>query len=182
VVCQNQNLASGLNLWLCTAFYGICGYVNCLLQYHFPTIFYSMSFQIVPSFSIPLSFSRKHESSTVCGHSARTVFDCQSPVSTVSPSFGRRFRFRRFKSSIPVSVVTTTGAFSCLVNLTEEPVDTFYDLKLGRDWFSYCTTSIPDAYLLLSDDTGITFSSSPFSAVRPRQISEFLFSFSSLNR
>ena len=53
MVCQNQNLAGGLNLWLCTAFYGICGYVNCLLQYHFPAIFYSMSFQIVPSFPIP---------------------------------------------------------------------------------------------------------------------------------
>ena len=146
-----------------------------------------MSFQIVLSFSIspfhsvPIVPNMNSFISTLCGHSARTVFDCQSPVSPVSPSFGRRFRFRRFKSSIPVSVVTTTGAFSCLVNLTEEPVDTFYDLKLGRDWFSYCTTSIPDAYLLLSDDTCITFSSSPFSAVRPRQISEFLFFFLSLN-
>ena len=63
------------------------------------------------------------------------------------------------------------GAFSCLVNLVEEPVETIYDLKLGRDWFTYCTTSIPDAYILLSDETCLVFSSSPFSAVRPREFS-----------
>ena len=91
------------------------------------------SFVSIPPFrSAPIVPNMNSFISTVCGHSARTVFDCQSPVSTVSPSFGWRFQYRRVKSCIPVSVVTTTGAFSCFVNLTEEPVDTFYDLKLGR--------------------------------------------------
>ena len=33
----------------------------------------------------------------------------------------------------------TTGIFSCLVKLVPELVDTVYDVKLGRDWFNYCT-------------------------------------------
>jgi hypothetical protein len=57
----------------------------------------------------------------------------------------------------------------CLVNLFAEPVDAVYNLKLGRDWFNYCIKSVPDAKILLSDDTlPLTcrvFSSSPFSAV-----------------
>ena len=108
--------------------------------------------------------------STVCGYSARTVFDCQSAVSMLSPSFGQKIQYRKVKTSIPVSVITSMGAFSCLVNLVE-PVETIYDLKLGRDWFTYCTTSIPDAYILLSDETCLVFSSSPFSAVRPHEFS-----------
>ena len=63
-----------------------------------------------------------------------------------------------------VAVVTTKGVFSCLVNLLPGPVDTVYDLILGRDWFNYCTT-VPDAEILLPDDMRLVFSSSPFSAV-----------------
>jgi hypothetical protein len=142
----------------------------------------SMRFQIVPyfpplfDFSVASVLTRETMisfTSTVCGYSAVTLFDCLSPVSTVSPSFAERFNFRRVKSSTPVSVVTTAGVFSCLVNLFVEPVDAVYDLKLGRDWFNYCTTSIPEAKILLSDDTCLVFSSSPFSAVRSRR-SEFL--------
>ena len=111
--------------------------------------------------------------STVCGYSARTVFDRQSPVSMLSPSFGRKIQYRKVKTGIPVSVVTSMGGFSCLLNLFEEPVDTIYDLKLGRDWLTYCTTSIPGAYILLSDETCLVFSSSPFSAVRPREFPSY---------
>ena len=52
---------------------------------------------------------------------------------------------------MPISVVTTTGISSCLVKL----VDTVYDVKSGRGWFNYCTTSVPD--VLLSDDTCLVF-------------------------
>jgi hypothetical protein len=45
---------------------------------------------------------------------------------------------------------------SCLVDLVPEPG---YDLKLGRDWFNYCTTSVPGAQILLSDDMCLVFSS-----------------------
>ena len=61
----------------------------------------------------------------------------------------------------------TVGIFTCLVNLVSEPVDIVYDVKLGRAWFNYCTTAVPDAQMLLSDNTCLVFSSSPFSAVRP---------------
>jgi len=40
-----------------------------------------------------------------------------------------------------VTVTTTSGAFSCLVDLVPEPVDAGYDLKLGRGWFNYCTVA-----------------------------------------
>jgi hypothetical protein len=106
--------------------------------------------------------------STVCGNSANTVFDCESAISTVSPSFASTINYRRLRSSIPISVVTTMGVFSCLVKLVPEHVNTVYDVKLGRDWFNYCTTSVPDAQLLLSDDTYLVFSSTPFSAVHSR--------------
>jgi hypothetical protein len=147
-----------------------------------PFIVCSVRFQIVlyfpPLFDFSVASVQAREAmisftSTVCGYSAITLFDCLSPVSTVSPSFAQRFNFRRVKSSTPVSVVTTAGVFSCLVNLFVEPVDTVYDLKLGRDWFNYCTTSIPEAKILFSDDSCLVFSSSRFFAVRSHT-SEFL--------
>jgi hypothetical protein len=66
------------------------------------------------------------------------------------------------------------GVFSCLVKLVTEHVNTVYDVKLGRDWFNYCTTSVPDAHLLLSDDTYLVFSSIPFSAVHSRVAGKFI--------
>jgi hypothetical protein len=53
----------------------------------------------------------------------------------------------------PVLVVAAAGVFYFLVNLFAEPVDAVYNLKLGRDWFNYCIKSVPDAKILLSDDT-----------------------------
>ena len=96
--------------------------------------------------------------STVCGYPAKTVFDCESSISTVSPSFGSMFNLRRNSSTPgPVSVVTSKGVFCCLINLVPEPADAEYDLKLGRDWSNYCTTSVPDAKMPLSDDICLVF-------------------------
>ena len=138
-----------------------------------------MSFQFVPS--PPLSYrcipsvqNMATFSSTVNGNPANTLFDSQSPISTISPSFSHQIVLRRGKAGTPVAVVTTMGAFSCLINLLPGPADAVYDLTLGRDWFNYCTTSIPDAQILLSDDMHLDFSSSPFSAVRPHHTCEFL--------
>jgi hypothetical protein len=61
------------------------------------------------------------------------------------------FPLRR-KVGIPVAVVTTTGVFSCLVELQPGAADNVYDVTLGRDWFSYCSTTVPHAQILLSDD------------------------------
>jgi hypothetical protein len=54
--------------------------------------------------------------------------------------------------------------------------DHVYDVRLGRDWFSYCTTTVPHAQILLSDDMCLSFSSSPLLAVRSRHTGEFLLS------
>jgi hypothetical protein len=70
-------------------------------------------------------------SSTVNGYRANCLFDPQSPVSTVSPSFSRQINIRRGKSGIPVAVVTTTGVFSCLVELQPGAVDNFYEAREG---------------------------------------------------
>jgi len=40
-----------------------------------------------------------------------TLFDCQSPISTVSPSFSRQLVLRRGKAGTPVAVVTAMGVF-----------------------------------------------------------------------
>jgi len=76
-------------------------------------------------------------SAAVNGYLANALFDCQSSVLTLSSSFGRVIKHWRQQNGIPIAVTTTAGAFSCLVNLPPEPVDTIYDLQLERDWFSY---------------------------------------------
>jgi hypothetical protein len=60
------------------------------------------------------------------------------------------------------------------VELQPGAADNVYDVRLGRDWFSYCTTTIPHAQILLSDNMCLAFSSSPLSAVR--HTGEFLLS------
>jgi hypothetical protein len=40
-----------------------------------------------------------------------------SPVSTVPPSFSLQINIRRRNLGIPVAVLTTTGVFSCVVEL-----------------------------------------------------------------
>jgi hypothetical protein len=85
----------------------------------------------------------------------------RSPVSCLFPppsAFSSIFDRRKF--GIPVAVVTTPGVFSCLVELQPGAADNIYDVRLGRDWFSYCTTTVPHAQILLSDDRCLTFSSS----------------------
>ena len=113
---------------------------------------------------------------TVYGYRANCLFDPQSPISTVSPSFSIQFDSPRRNVGIPVAVLTTTGVFSCLVDLQPGAVDNVYDVRLGRDWFNFCTTAIPNAQILLLDDMCLMFSSSPLLAMRSRRTSEFLLS------
>jgi hypothetical protein len=69
-----------------------------------------------------------------------------------------------------------TGVFLCLVELQPGAADNVYDARLGRDLFSYCTTAVSHAQILLSDDICLTFSSSPLLAVCPRHTGELLLS------
>ena len=136
----------------------------------------TMSFHVVPSFPIVAFQASKTWllsplPMTVNGYPMNTLYDCQSPILTVSPSFSRQIVLRWRKAGVPVAVVMPMGGFSCLVNLLPGPVDTVYDLTLGRDWFNnYCTTSVSDAQILMC----LVFSSSPFSAVHPHHTCEFL--------
>jgi len=125
----------------------------------------------IPSLSTLLSFVKTLNmvtfTSTVNGSRANCLFDPQSPISSVSPSFSIQYDIRRRKMGIPVAVVTATGVFSCLVDLQPGAVDDIYDVRLGRDWFNFCTTAILNAQILLSDDMCLTFSSSLLLAVCP---------------
>ena len=70
----------------------------------------------------------------------------------------------------------TTGVFSCLVELQPGAADDVYDVRLGSDWFSYCTTTVLHAQILLLDDMCLMFSLSPLLAVCPHHTGEFLLS------
>ena len=107
---------------------------------------------------------------TVNGYHASCLFDPQSPVSTVSASFSVLLNIQRPNFGILVAVLTMSGVFSCLVKLQPGAADDVYDVRLGRDWYNYCTTTVPDAQILLSDDICLVFSSPPLLAVRPCHI------------
>ena len=165
MISHSGFFAGGLS-WLCLL----------LSMVPFSRAFDSMSFQFVPS--PPLSYrcissiqNMATFSSTVNGNPVNTLFDCQSLISTISPSFSRQIVLRRGKAGTPIAVVTTMGVFSYPINLLPGPADAIYDLTLGRDWFNYCTNSVPDAQILLSR---LDSSSSPFSAVHPHHTCEFL--------
>ena len=64
-------------------------------------------------------------------NTASCSLDPQSPVSTVSPSFGLQLNIRCRNFGIPVAVLTTTGVFSCLVELQPGPADIFYEAREG---------------------------------------------------
>ena len=104
---------------------------NCSINFHTILSPSSIVCPYIPSTKIMASFS-----ATVNGHLVNALFDCQSSV-TLSSSFDRLIKYRRQQNGIPIVVTTTAGAFSCFVNLLPDPVDTTYDLKLGRDRFSY---------------------------------------------
>ena len=105
--------------------------------------------------------------STVNRYHASCLLDPQSPVPTVSPFFSLQLNIRCQKFGIPVAVVTTTGVFLCLIEIQLGAADNVYDVRLGRDWFSYCTTTVPHAQIFLSDDMCLMCSSSPLLAMRP---------------
>ena len=72
----------------------------------------------------------------------------------------------------------TAYLIPCLLSQLFHPqyltADNVYDVRLGRDWFNYCTTAVPHAQILLSDDMCLTFSLSPLLAVCPCYTGEFL--------
>ena len=145
--------------------------------------FYDLPFHSFPSSFFPFRCSSRFATlsmgtfpSTVNGYHASCLFDPQSPVSTVSSSFSLQLNIRCRKVGIPVAVVMTTGVFLCLVELQPGAADNVYDVRLGRDWFSHCSTTVPHAQILLSDDMCLPFSLSPLLAVHPRHTGEFLLS------
>ena len=77
---------------------------------------------------------------------------------------GLKFYSQRAQAVL-ISVDTSSGCFSCLLDLACHPASMELDLVLGRDWFNYCTTAIEDAHLFLADGRRLVFNASPFHAV-----------------
>ena len=89
---------------------------------------------------------------------------------------GRR---RTTDSSFPcaVSVHTSSGQFLCLLTLAVED-NLPCDVVLGRDWFNFCSTGIPQATIALSDSAVLDFSLSPIACLRSQSGERFyVFSF-----
>ena len=152
----------------------------------FSRAFLTLSIPSLPNRSFPPTFQLLRSkrpsvqnmstfSSTLNGYPANTLFDCQSPISWQPiPLFQSSAYCSSTGKSWHSPCGHDNGCFFCLVNLLPRHVHAIYDLTLGRDWFNYCTTSVPDAQILLLDDMRLFFSSSPFPAVHPHHICEFL--------
>ena len=61
---------------------------------------------------------------------ANCLFDPLSPVSTVSPSFSLQLNIWHQNVGILIAINTTTGVFSCLVELQPGAADNVYDVML----------------------------------------------------
>ena len=108
----------------------------------------------IPSLSMLLLFvatlNMAMFTSTVYGYCANCLFDPQSPISTVSPSFSTmtQFNIRCRNMGIPVAFIMTAGVFSCPVDLQLGVLDNVYDLRLRRDLFNFCTTATVDLLIM----------------------------------
>jgi hypothetical protein len=107
--------------------------------------------------------------------STQTAYSIPSLLSPLFPplsAFSSIFDLENLVFRLPLS----RQLVSFRVELQPGAADNVYHVRLGRDWFSYCTTtiSIPHAQILLSDNMCLAFSSSPLLAVR--HTSEFLLS------
>ena len=77
---------------------------NCSCTFPFPPLSSYRAFVVL---ALPMAFF----TSTVCGYPVKTVvFDCESQISTLSPSFGM-FNYRYVKSCTPIPVVSTMSLF-----------------------------------------------------------------------
>jgi hypothetical protein len=105
--------------------------------------------------------------------STQTAYSIPSLLSPLFPplsAFSTIFDLENLVFRLPSS----RRLVSFRVELQPGAADNVYDVRLGRDWFSYCTTTIPHAQILLSDNMCLAFSSSPLLAVR--HTGEFLLS------
>jgi hypothetical protein len=112
---------------------------------------------------------------SIDGSVARAAYDSQLAESSISLSFCTvNHIYNRFGvCSTTVTVETSTGElFTCaiqLIILNKNPLDHLYDVVLGRDWFSLCSTGLenyPDtAVHLLSLNQWLIFASLSVDAV-----------------
>ncbi|SRR5260221_1461110 len=102
----------------------------------------------------------------VNGHQATAVYDSSSSVSYISPTWNKSLGMRSYsQQKAIVSVPTSTGSFSCSVDLLAHPGSELPDVVLGRDWFSYCTSACQHEKVHLIDGRRLVFNGLPFHTV-----------------
>ena len=104
----------------------------------------------------------------VDGREARAAYDCSASNSSISSSYIKSMGlYSRSQRAALVSVNTSSGSFTCSVNLLYHRGPMNADVVLGRDWFNYCTTwtAIEDEQISLIDGRRLVFNAPPYQAV-----------------
>jgi hypothetical protein len=160
-------------------FWDLAGHLNMTLSLPFRVFLsrtqHSMTFHFILSLSTLLSFCNPQHDyfplpSTDSTQTAYSIPSLLSPLFPPLSAFSTIFDLENLVFRLPSS----RRLVSFRVELQPGAADNVYDVRLGRDWFSYCTTTIPYAQILLSDNMCLAFSSSPLLAVR--HTGEFLLS------
>jgi len=100
------------------------------------------------------------------GQDAKAAYDCSSSTSYITTSCLKSMGLHNsVRQAVLISVDTSSGPFTCPVNLLYHPGTLNLDIVLGRDWFNHCTTAIEDARISLADGRRLIFNVSPFHAV-----------------
>jgi hypothetical protein len=102
----------------------------------------------------------------VDGQEATAVYDSSSPVSYVTPKYLESLGSNRYRQlKCLVTVDTSSGFFTCPVELFSHLDSENVNVLLGRDWFIYCTSAFQGADVLMTDGRRLVFNGSPFHAI-----------------
>ncbi len=97
----------------------------------------------------------------VDGEQATAVYDSSSSVSYLSMRWLKSIGMMcHSKQKVSVVVETSSGSFSCSVDLFSHPGSENPDVVLGRDWFNYCTSACQNVEIPLIDGRRVVFAKS----------------------
>jgi len=107
----------------------------------------------------------------VDSHQATAVYDPSSSVSYISLTWKKSLGIMSYsQQKVIVSVPTSTGSFTCSVDLLAHPGSELPNVILGHDWFSYCTSACQNEEVHLIDGRQLVFSGLPFHAVFAKSV------------
>jgi hypothetical protein len=97
----------------------------------------------------------------VDGQQATAVYDSSSSVSYVTLRWLKSLGMKCCsKQRAFVVVETSSGSFTCSVDLFSHPGSEIPDVMLGGDWFNYCTSACQNVEIPLIDGSRVVFAKS----------------------